>query len=164
MISLTAATVPVSQEKANPWMGALYAGLFTAAACVIAALVTQTENWILILLAHILVGIGPVLGYQLALGRLGQDWMALLGGALGALVPVLMFLIWPLTVGLLDRTQSIGRLYLGSILGFILGVAVFLIIGTFIGQDPSWIGTGFTFLWAVWGGTVGAFATAYARI
>jgi hypothetical protein len=162
MIPLTAVTA--AKSEANPWLGAVYAGVFTAIGAIVVVLATvQTENWIMMLLAHILVGIGPVLGYQMARGRIGSNWMAILGGAIGAILPVLIFLIWPLVVGLLDKSQSIGRLYLASLVGVILGIIVFLLLGTVMGQNPSWVGTGFTFLMAVWGGAIGAFGTAYAR-
>ena len=59
----------------------------------------------------------------------------------------------------MSRNYGIGRLYLGSILGFILGIAAFFLAATFIGQgqDPVWMATGFVLLCAVWGGSCGAF-------
>ncbi|MCB9137229.1 MAG: hypothetical protein H6642_02640 [Caldilineaceae bacterium] len=158
MIPLTAAVAV--KEETNPWMSALYAGVFTAVAAAITVFAfVQTQNWIVGVLVHLLTGAAAVLGYQMARGRMGSSWGAVLGGLIGG-IPIIFFLLWPILVGALDKSQSIGRLLLGSILGAIIGVAVFLLLGSFMGQNPAWVGTGFTFLMAFWAGTVGAFAAS----
>ena len=43
----------------------------------------------------------------------------------------------------------------------ILGVAVFLLLQTFFGQNPYFVGTSWVMLWAVWGGTCGAAMEAW---
>jgi ABC-type antimicrobial peptide transport system permease subunit len=63
----------------------------------------------------------------------------------------------------MTRGQSVGKLFLGSLVGIILGIVVFLIVASVMGQNPSWISTGFTLLWAVWGGTVGAAMAAWGE-
>ncbi len=154
MIPLTAITTPRSDT--NPWLASVYAGVFTAIAAVAFVLLFQAEVPVLYILAFLLIGVGPVLGYQLATGRLGTDWKALIGGLIGS-IPVIGLILWPILVGALSSTQSVGRLFLGSIIGIILAVAVFLLIATIMGQNPSWLGLGFTLLFAVWGGVCGAF-------
>ncbi len=148
-----------SKADANPWMGALYAAIFTAVIAFITVFTLQAEMPFLYIPAFILIGVGPVLGYQMAMGQLAKDWKALLGGLLGFIIPVVSIILWPILVGVLDRTQSIGRLLLGSILGTILAAVAFFALASFIGQNPSWIGTGFAVSMAVWGATVGWFAT-----
>ncbi len=41
---------------------------------------------------------------------------------------------------LFNRSFSLGRLYLGSIIGIVLGVAVFFLVATLMGQDPYTLG------------------------
>lgn len=164
MIPLTTTTASTTESRTNasPWMGALYAAIFTAIIAFIFVFTLQAEMPFLYIPAFILIGIGPVLGYQMALGRLG-DWKALLGGVLGFLIPGLSIILWPLAVGLLDVTQSFGRLLLGSIVGVILGMIVFFGLATVMGQNPSWFGTGFAMELAAWGAVLGWFAVNYAR-
>ncbi len=88
----------------------------------------------------------------MAQGGLGRDWKPIIGGILGFL---LTFILWPILVGALSKEQSIWRLLLASIVGFLLGVIGFLILGTITGQDPAWVQWGWTLLWAIWGGAVG---------
>ena len=45
---------------------------------------------------------------------------------------------------------------------FVLGLVGFLILGTIMGQNPSWVQWGWVLLWAIWGGAVGAAMAAYA--
>jgi hypothetical protein len=118
-------------------------------------------------LAFLLIGIGPVIGYQLATGQLGSDWKPLIGGLLSFILLILGWLLWPILVGAMTRGQSVGKLFVASLIGIILGVVVLLIAASAMGQNPGWIGTGFVLLWAVWGGTVGtamaAWGEPYAR-
>ncbi|MCB0132502.1 MAG: hypothetical protein KDD78_16690, partial [Caldilineaceae bacterium] len=109
----------------------------------------------------LLIGAGPVLGYQMANGRIFSDWKSIIGGIIGT---VAVFLGWPILVGLLTKEQPVGKLFLGSLLGIVLGVAVFFLLATMIGQNPYWVGTGFVFLAAVWGGTVGAAMEAWRTV
>lgn len=159
MLSLTVMTA--TRPTTNPWMASLYAGLITAVIAVATALLFQAEILVLYIIAFLLIGAGPVLGYQLATGRLGSDWRPIVGGVLGFILLVLGWLLWPILVGALSRNQSIGRLFLGSILGFLIGVVLFLISVTLIGQNPYTIGTSFTLLCAGWGGTCGAAMAAW---
>ena len=161
MLPLTAMTA--DRPAANPWLTAVYAGVATAVGAYIAVLLFQAENVVLAAIAFLLVGVGPVIGYQLATGQLGADWKPIIGGLIGFVVLILGFLLWPLLVGLMSKNQSVGRLYVGSLVGIVLGVIVFLIVASAMGQNPSWIGPGFTLLWAVWGGACGAFMTAWAK-
>ena len=126
-------------------------------------LLFQAESLVLAVIAFLLVGAAPVVGYQLATGRLGSDWKSLIGGLLGFILLVLGFILWPILVGAMTRGQSVGKLFIASLIGIILGIVVFLIAATAMGQNPSWIGTGFTLLWAVWGGTVGAAMAAWGE-
>ena len=160
MIPLT--TMTASKENASPWMGALYAAIFTAIIAFIFVFTLQAEMPFLYIPAFMLIGIGPVLGYQMALGKIGSDWKAVLGGFLGFLIPGLSIILWPVAVGLLDRTQSIGRLFLGSLVGVILAAIGFFGLATVMGQNPSWFGTGFAVALALWGAALGWFAVNYA--
>jgi hypothetical protein len=142
-------------------MAALYAAVATALAAIATALLFQAEIVVLYLLAFLLIGVGPVVGYQLATGQLGADWRPLIGGLLSFILLILGWLLWPILVGAMTRGQSVGKLFVASLVGIILGVVVMLIVATAMGQNPSWIMTGFTLLWAVWGGTVGAAMAAW---
>lgn len=157
---MTTMTTTVGTQSRNVWMAAGYAGLVTAVLAVLNALLFQWEQLILYIIAFLLIGAGPVLGYQLSRGKIFSDWKAVIGGIVGM---ILLFIGWPILVGALSKEQSVGKLFLGSLLGFILGVVVFLLLATFIGQNPSWVGTGWTFLWAVWGGTCGAAMEAWRK-
>jgi hypothetical protein len=160
---LAFATTTATKPEANLWLAALYAGVLTAIGAVLTVLFFQAEIPVLYILAFLLIGAGPVLGYQLAMGRIASDWKAIVGGILGFILLILGFLLWPILVGALDRTQSIGRLLLGSLIGIVLGIIVFLILASTIGQNPSWIGPGFVLLWAVWGATCGAIMVAWGK-
>ena len=163
MIPLTTMTASQSdadqKSDANPWMGALYAAIFTGVIAFLTTLGIASEKPFLYIPAFLLIGIGPVLGYQLAMGQFAKDWKAILGGLLGFIIPLVSIILWPILVGVMDRTQSIGRLLLGSILGVILAAVAFFAMASFMGQNPSWIGTGFAVAMAVWGATIGWFAT-----
>lgn len=153
MLPLTAITA-VSSEK-SPWMASAYAGVITAIAAVATTLLFQAEIPVLYIIALLLIGVGPVLGYDLAMGQLGRDWKPIIGGLLGA-IPIISIILWPVLVGALSKQQKIGRLFLANIVALALGVAVFFILATIMGQNPSWVGFGFVLFCAVWGGACGA--------
>lgn len=160
---LPLATLTANRPSANPLTVSLYAGIATAVPALAAALLYQPQSIILSLTAWLLIGAGPVVGYQMATGKLGSDWKSLIGGILGFVLLILGFILWPILVGALTKGQSIGKLFVGSLIGFILGLAVLLIAASSLGQDPSWIGLGFVLLWSVWGGTAGAIMTAWGE-
>lgn len=154
MATMTAPAARVT--SANPWTASIYAGLFTAIVAAAFAWFFQAGMLWLWIIVSLLIGVGPVLGYQLASGRLGSDWKSILGGILGSITMVLAFLLWPILVGALTRGQSIGKLLIWSIYGLLLGVTVFLLVGVISGQNPSWVGLGWVLAWSAWGGSVGA--------
>ncbi len=161
MIPLTA--VSVSNRETNPWLASVYAGVLTAIAAFATILLFRAEIPVLYILAFLLIGAGPVLGYQIATGQLGSNWKPLIGGILGFILLILGFILWPILVGALSKEHAIGKLFLGSLIGIILGIVVFLIVASAMGQDPAWLGYGFTLLWAVWGGSCGAIMTAWRQ-
>lgn len=161
MLPLTALTA--TRPSASPVMVALYSAIATAIVAIATALLFQAEIVILYILAFLLIGAAPVVGYQFATGQLGADWKPLLGGLLSFILLILGWLLWPILVGAMTKGQSIGKLFIASLVGIILGVIVFLITGSAIGQDPSWVTTGFTLLCAVWGATVGAAMAAWGN-
>ena len=159
MLPLT--TMTATRPTVNPWMVSVYAGLATALIAFATSLLFQAEIVVLYVLAFLLSGTGHIIGYQLATGQLGRDWKSLIAGFLSFILLPLGWLLWPILVGAMTRGQSIGKLFIGSLLGFILGVVVFLVVATVLGQDPNWIGIGFVLLCAVWGGTCGAAMAAW---
>ena len=161
MVSLTAVTATSSER--NPLRTMAYAALFSAIVALAVSLLFQAAIPFLYLPAFLLIGAAPVLGYDMAVGSLGRDWKPTVGGILGFILLFLGFILWPILVGAFSKQQSIGKLLLASIVGFILGLIVFLIVGTIAGQNPVWVTPGFVLLWAVWGGTCGAAMDAYAK-
>jgi hypothetical protein len=157
----TAAVQPVA---VNPWMASVYGGVITAIIAIAFHFLLPMNQPILWGLALLLIGVGPVLGYQLAAGKLGSDWKAIVGGILGSIIPIVgQLLLWPLFVWLFDRRFSLSRLYLGSIIGIILGLAVFFLVATMMGQDPyTWVGLAWTLAASMWGGAAAAFMTGSA--
>lgn len=165
MIPLTAATIsrPTVRTNVNLWLASLYGGVITALLAALFVTLFKTENPPLYILGFLLTGIGPVVGYALAAGRLGSSIKGIIGGLIGSIVPVVSILLWPILVGALDSTQSIGKLLLGSIIGAILGAIVLLVVANSMGQDPSWLGLGIVLLLAVWGGSCSAAMAAWAK-
>ncbi len=161
MLLLTAMTA--ERPSASPLMAAIYAGVATAIVAFATALLFQAEILVLFILAFLLIGVAPVIGYQLAAGKLGSDWRPLIGGFLGFILLILGWILWPILVGAMTKGQSIGKLFVASLVGFILGVIVLLLVGTVAGQNPSWISTGFVLCCAVWGGTVGTAMAAWGN-
>jgi hypothetical protein len=161
MLPLT--TMTATRPTINPMVASLYAGLATAVAAVATSLLFAVPILILYILAFLLIGAGPVVGYQLATGRLGSDWKPIVGGILSFILGPLGWLIWPVLVGAMSKDQSIGKLFLATLLGIVIGIVLFLISVTAIGQNPYTIGTSFTLLCAGWGGTCGAAMTAWRK-
>lgn len=188
MLPLTATTA--SRSGGNFLLSSLLAGLITAIFGFLFVTFFGQENLVLYLIFLLLIGTGPVLGYGIASRHLSIP--ALIGGIIGSILLVLLVLgailwpfaiatqgvigiiaggillilsglLWSILVGAMDRTQSIGRLLLGSIIGSILAGLVFLGVATAMGQDPSWLSLGVILLVAVWGGTCGAAMAAWAR-
>lgn len=158
---LLLATMTADRPTASPVMAGVYAAIATAIAAIAVGLLFQAEILVLYLLAFLLIGVAPVIGYQLATGQLGRDWKPLIGGLISFILLILGWILWPILVGAMTRGQSVGKLFIASLVGIILGIVVFLIVGSIMGQDPSWVMTGFTLLWAVWGGVVGAAMAAW---
>jgi len=153
-----------ARPAASPLMASLYGGIATALIAAAFGMLLGTNIPVLYVIAFFLIGIGPVLGYQIAAGKLGQDWKSLIGGFIGFILPILsQIILWPLLVWAFNRSFAFGQLWLGSLLGFILGIAGFFAIGLMIGQDPAWVGFGWAMLCALWGGTVAAFMASGAR-
>lgn len=157
------ATMRATRPSGNPMLASIYAGVLTAIIAYAAVYFLQADQLIPAGVALLLTGIGPVLGYAFASGRIGASIPGLIGGIIGSIIPVISILLWPILVGAFTRTQSVGKLLLGSIIGAILGAAVFFGMASVMGQDPSWFGTGIILTFAVWGGACGAIMTAWAK-
>jgi|GEM_PF-481719 len=111
---------------------------------------------ILSILLILLVGAGTIVEYVLAVTQIAIS--PLIIGVVTILLLLISLFIWPLFVGILSREHRIGRLYLGSLIGFILGFAVLAVIAlSEFGQNPVWLSAGYVALFAIWGGTCGAF-------
>jgi len=161
MLPLTA--VHAARPSGNPLLASLYAGVLTALIAYAAVYFLQSDQLILFVVALLLTGIGPVLGYAFASGRVGASVPGMIGGIIGSIIPVVSILLWPILVGAFTKTQSIGKLLVGSIIGAILGAVVFFGMASAMGQDPSWFGAGIILTFAVWGGACGAIMTAWAK-
>jgi hypothetical protein len=157
------ATMRATRPTGNPLLASLYAGVLTAVIAYAAIYFLQSDQLILFGVALLLTGIGPVLGYAFASGRIGASIPGLIGGIIGSIIPVVSILLWPILVGAFTKTQSVGKLLVGSIIGAILGGVVFFGMASVMGQDPSWFGAGVILTFAVWGGACGAIMTAWAK-
>lgn len=157
------ATIRAERPSGNPLLASIYAGVLTALIAYAAVYFLQTDQLIYFGIALLLTGIGPVLGYAFASGRVGASIPGLVGGIIGSIIPVVSILLWPILVGAFTKTQSVGKLLVGSIIGAILGAAVFFGLASVMGQDPTWFGPGVIFTFAVWGGACGAVMTAWAK-
>jgi len=161
MIPLT--TMTMTRPATNPWLVSVYAGIFTAIAAAAFALSFQAAVPALYIITFLLIGVAPVLGYQIATGALGDDWKALIGGLIGA-IPVVEIVLWPILVGALSRTQAIGKLFMANLIALILGGLVFLLLTKVLNsQDPSWLPVAFTIAASIWGGACGAMMTAWRK-
>ena len=159
-------TMTAEKPSTSPWMASLYGGLFTALIAVAFSLLLPMSMPILYIPALLLLGAGPVLGYQLATKTLGSDWKAIVGGILGSIIPIVgQLILWPLFVWLFDRKKfSFGWLFLGSLLGLVLGFAVFFAIGFLMGQNPYvWVGLAWALAAGMWGGSAAAFMVGRER-
>jgi len=96
-----------TQPTANSWTVALYSAVATAIVAYATALFFRSEILVLYVIAFLLIGVAPVLGYQLATGRLGSDWKPLVGGLIAFILPVLNIILWPILVGAMTRGQSV---------------------------------------------------------
>jgi hypothetical protein len=161
MLLLTAMTGATARTPASPWMASLYAGLITAIIAIATSLLFQAGLLILWIIGLLLIGAGPVLGYQLASSKIGSDWKPILGGILSFILVPIGWLLWPILVGALDKSQSIGKLFIGTLIGLVIGLVAFFILASVIGQNPYWIATGFTALCSGWGGACGAAMQAW---
>jgi len=163
MIPLTTMTASQSdadqKSDANPWMGALYAAIFTGVIAFLTTLGIASEKPFLYIPAFLLIGIGPVLGYQLAMGQFAKDWKAILGGLLGFIIPLVSIILWPILVGVMAELQALPIHSDYQFQHRIENNPVSCRRQENMGQNPSWIGTGFAVAMAVWGATIGWFAT-----
>lgn len=159
MIPLTAIS---ATKPGNPWLSAIYAAILTAIAAYAAGYFLQADQLVPFAVALLLTGIGPVLGYALTTGRVGTSIPGIIGGIIGA-IPVVSVILWPLLVGLFTRTQSIGKLFLGSLIGVIVALALFFGLASTIGQDPSWFNLGFVAALAIWAAISSAAMTGWAK-
>ncbi len=173
-------TMSATRSNTNRWLAAVYAGIISGVAAL--AMVLLVNVPVLWVLAGLLIGVGPVLGYDLARGQVGADRKPIIAGILGMIffvlglvplivpeaalaVPILVVvagllsvILWPIVVGAMSSEHSIGRLFLGSILGLIIGLAVVLwVVAPIMGQNPGWISTGVVIFWVLWGAACGAF-------
>jgi hypothetical protein len=153
------ATMTATRPTTSPWLASIYAGVISAIFAVITTFLFNSSliGWII---TFLLIGVGPVIGYQLATRR-SFNIGSIIGAILGS-IPII--LLWPILVGALTKGQSIGRLILGQLLGVALGWVVFLIIATVMGQDPAFFPFAFTLYSAVWAGTLGAAMTAWDEV
>ncbi|MEZ4619809.1 MAG: hypothetical protein R2867_30495 [Caldilineaceae bacterium] len=151
-----------ANRAGNPWLASIYAGVLAAIAAYAASYFLQADQLVPAVVALLLTGAGPVLGYALATGRIGGSIGGMIGGIIGA-IPVLDIILWPVLVGALTSRQSIGKLFLGNLIGIILGLAVFFAMASTMGQDPSWFAAGVIVSLAVWAGTCGAVMTSWAK-
>jgi hypothetical protein len=108
---------------------------------------------------YLLIGVGPVIGYQLATGQ-GLNWGSIIAAIIGSL-PII--LLWPILVAIFTKDQSMGKLILAQVIGVILAWIVFLVIATVMGQDPAFLPFAFTLYCAVWAGALGAMMTAWRQ-
>ena len=67
-------------------------------------------------------------------------------------VGLLSTIIWPILVGATLRPVSLGKLLLWSIIACTIGLlAVLFIVAPSMGQNPSWLQTGFLVWGILWG-------------
>jgi len=177
MIPLTA--MSASKSSSNLWVSTLAAALVTAVAA--AAMVYTAGMAVVPALFGLLIGAAPIIGYDLARGGFGSNWKPVIGGLIGnilfvaalflpgesfgivvAVVGLLStLLIWPIVVGIMSPSHSVGKLWIASILGLIIGLVA---VNAVAGQDPtSWLITAGVLFFACWGGTVGAALSAWSK-
>ncbi len=177
MIPLTA--MSASKSGSNLWISSLAAAVVTA---VLAAVMVYTVDMPVVpALLGLLIGAGPIIGYDLARGSFGSNWKPVIGGIIGFIIFVAAIflpgetfgiiaavagllstlIIWPIVVGAMSPSHSIGKLWIASLLGLIIGLAV---VSAVAGQDPdSWLKTAGVLFFACWGGTVGAALSSWSK-
>jgi hypothetical protein len=79
-------------------LASLYAGVLTALIAYAAVYFLQSDNLVFFGVALLLTGIGPVLGYAFASGRVGASIPGLIGGIIGSIIPLVSILLWPILV------------------------------------------------------------------
>ncbi len=170
MILLTATTA--METSTRKWKVALFAGVATA--IVAALLVSLVNTSVLPALLGLLLGAAPVVGFDLARGAFGRSWRPVVAGLIGnvlflaalfmpgaapimvPLLGILSMILWPIVVGAMVQAFSLGRLFLWSLIGLVLGVvAVLVVVAPILGQDPyAWLTPGAMVFWGVWGAAV----------
>lgn len=169
LFSATVTTMPRSagmpeRKRVNPWLSSLLAGLLSAGAALLAMFGFNSDAPPMWIAGLLLTGAAPVIGYGIARGQIGRRIFPAILGIIASIIPFVSVILWPLLVGTSDNTQSVGRLFLGSLLGALLAVLVWFGLATAMGQDPTvWWGPAFVLLFAVWGGTVGAAMAGWSR-
>jgi len=129
----------------------------------------------------LLIGAAPIVGYDLTRGALGSNWRPVIAGVIGNILFVIAIflpaesfgivaaavallstlILWPIVVGAMSSSHSIGKLWIASILGLIIGL---LVVSLVAGQDPnSWLKTAGILFFAFWGGTVGAALSSWSK-
>ena len=173
------AAMSISKSRGNLWVASLAAAIVTA---IVAAVMVFTATMPVVpALLGLLIGAAPILGYDLARGGFGSNWKPVIAGIIGNILFVIAIflpgetfgilaavagllstlLIWPIVVGAMSPSHSIGKLWVASILGLIIGLAV---VSAVAGQDPdSWLKTAGVLFFACWGGTVGAALSAWSK-
>ena len=173
------AAMSISKSRGNLWVASLAAAIVTA---IVAAVMVFTATMPVVpALLGLLIGAAPILGYDLARGGFGSNWKPVIAGIIGNILFVIAIflpgetfgilaavagllstlLIWPIVVGAMSPSHSIGKLWVASILGLIIGLAV---VSAVAGQDPdSWLKTAGVLFFAWWGGTVGAALSAWSK-
>jgi len=149
-------------EPGSPWLAAVLGAVFSAIVAFVASFLLQSDQLIPFVVALLVIGACPILGYAFASGRIGGSIGGMIGGIIGA-IPVLSIILWPLLVGILIRSQSIGKLFVGNLIGIVIALALFFALASTTGQDPSWFTTAFILTLAVWGGICGALMTTWAK-
>ncbi len=147
---LTVAAEAPDTNQANEMRIRLFTAVAGIVAILIGLLLVRSANLYALLVALLIVGIGPVLGYALATNTMGRSIVPMLLGGVGSTlgVGVLSAIFWPILVGATLRSVSLGKLLLWSVISDIIGLlAVFLIVAPTMGQNPAWMQTGFL----VWG-------------
>lgn len=173
------ATMSATKSGGNLWIASLAAAIVTAV--VAAAMVYTTGMAVVPALLGLLIGAAPIIGYDLVRGGFGSNWKPVIGGIVGFILFVAAIflpgetfgivaavagllstlLIWPIVVGAMSPSHSIGKLWIASLLGLIIGLAV---VSAVAGQDPnSWLKTAGVLFFACWGGTVGAALSAWSK-
>lgn len=177
MIPLTA--MSASKSGSNLWVSSLAAAVVTA---VVAAVMVFTAGIAVVpALLGLLIGAAPIIGYDLARGSFGSNWRPVIAGIIGTILFVVAIflpsetfgivvavvgllstlIVWPIVVGAMSPSHSIGKLWVASLLGLIIGLAV---VSAVAGQDPySWLPTAGVLFFACWGGTVGAALSSWAK-